>query len=652
MAGPLTGSPGSGAGGSVLANGSDHALAPPPALGILLPMRRTLGLIGLLLVVALPFRGALDVGFLQDDFNVAQVLGPELSFRAETVFHLVHPPADEQDTRLRPLAYLSLLADIAAYGLDPFGIHLTGLLLHLIATALIFALAATLWPVAPRFPWLAALFFGLLPAHADSVGWLAARADPMVGVFSLATLLAYARYRLHGRNAAAIACLLLYAAALLSKEAAVITPGLAALMEPALRRRARPGGLLPAMLGLGLLTTAYLLYRRHLFGVFLGTYGAREATAWNVDGADLAHAVSVLFADTPVEALRPLLWIVPLAALAILLIARRPGRAPIRGALIAAITLLAAVALAALPVGPFLAQANGRHFYLAAAPLAALPAAALAHPGLRRGVWLAPVALIALVYAGTEAVALRAKLGAYLEAGRITAAARRDLASLRAEHPDLRLIIVDGLRRSWRTAPLFHSGFEGMARPPFQTEPIPVTTHFRHQSRDSRWEAFAAAKPAVLVRLRTPPEAPGLEPLSPILRTLPPRRPTADWVCLAPTGDVEVTPSTETLFRFRVPHCGPHQEPLRLVLAFPGERIVPLLLAPRNLVAESGGPPGTRTFAWRPSQGVAGSHDAVPVAAGMSDPIPVVWWVEQADLDHRGVRPVAGSRKARFRFVP
>jgi len=618
-------------------------------------MLRALALVGLLTLVALPFRGALDVGFLQDDFNVTFVLGPDLALDGSTVFHLVHPPADEKDSRLRPISYLTILVDLHAFGLDPFALHLTGLLWHLVATTLVFALARILWPAAPAFPWIAALLFGLSPVHADSVGWLAARSDPVTGALSLATLLAYARYRLSGSNVAAASCMVLYSGALLSKEAAIVTPGLAVLMEPVLRERARtrPGGFLPAITGLALLTGIYLLYRRHLFGVFLGQYGDQDAASLSGVGAEsIQRAAGVLFADAPSAWVRRVLLIAPPSLLVLfLLFATRPfpWRSVARGTGLLAL----GAAVAALPVIPFLGQSAGRHFYLAAAPLAALVAAAAAHPRMRGGALRTAAAAAVVVLGLASAIGVRTRLDSYIEAGCIARAVRRDLGALHREHPEVRAFVVGDLETSWKRAPLFFSGFPGIARPPFQPETVPVVPRFAGEPRDLRWEAYMLKKPLALLRLRTPPEPPGLEPISPLLRGEPPRRPVPeDYALLAPAGDAGVHPGPDLAFRFRVPADRGVDAPLRLLLEFPGRRLAAFVLGTNNLEPESGGPDGSRVFVWRPRQGVEGEGTPLPVAKTLVDPVPVVWWIEEADLDYPGVRPVKSSRKARFRFVP
>jgi hypothetical protein len=616
-------------------------------------MLRALAFVGLLTLAALPFRGALDVGFLQDDFNVAHVLGPDLRIDGSTVFRLVHPPADEKDCRLRPVSYLTLLVDLEVFGLDPFALHLTGLLFHLVATALVFALARILWPAAPSFPWIAALLFGLSPVHADSVGWLAARSDPVVGALSLATLLAYARYRLNGSNTAAVCCLVLYAGALLSKEAAVVTPGLIVLMEPVLRThpRARRGGFWPALTGLAILTGIYLLYRHHLFGVFLGRYGDQDAASLSAVRAEtIRHGLGVLVADVPAGWLRWTLVVAPASLVLLFLVfARRP--LPWRSVTGRTALFVLGIGVAILPVIPFLGQAAGRHFYLAAAPLAGLVAAAASHPRLRRGVPGAARIAGVLVLGLAAALGVRTRLDDYIEAGRITRAVRRDLFALRRDHPDLRTIVVGDLKTSWKRAPLFFSGFPGIAAPPFQPEPVPVVPRFAGEARDARWEAYMMKKPLVLVRLRTPPERPGLEPVSPLLRGDPPRQPVPeDYSLVAPTGDAVVRPGQDVVFRFRVPADRDARAPLRLLVEFPGRRLAALLLGPNDVVHESNGPDDAPVLVWRPRQGVGGN--ALRVQESLASPLPIVWWIEEADLHHPGVRPVKSSRKARFRFVP
>jgi len=613
-------------------------------------MKRTLALLLLLLVVAIPLRGALDVWFLQDDFNVSHVFLPEMTLNADTLYRLLHPPPDEKDSRLRPLSYFTILVDIALFGLDPFALHLTGLLFHLAAVAAVFSLARSLWPGSRAFAFLAALFFGLNPVHADAIGWLAARSDPVVGFFSLATLLAYLRYRLEGGNLPAMVCLTAYAAALFSKEAAVVTPGLALLMEPVIRKRCKPGGFLPAMAGLSALTGAYFLYRHHLFGVFTGAYGDRQATALAMSLQD-AVAASLRFVAPAPGPLLP--WILLLTPLGMILLFPVLGRSSLSHsmALKRAGLLLGASVCALLPVLSFLDQAHGRHFYLAAAPLALLVAGA-ATSILRRKLLLGLPALLAvLLYGSGEVIALRMKLAEYIQAGHITHAVRQDLCTLRAAHPDVKAFVVHDLLPIWKKAPLFFGSFEGVAAPPFQPRPVPVIGHFAPERRDLRWEAYHTIKPAVFLRLRTPPESPGLDPISPILRSAPPRHLAPGFACVSPAGGDRIQAGPTSTFRFRIPGKSPWPRRLRIVFQLPAA-IAPLALDPENLREEAGDSSEFRTFCWQPNQGIA-DRILFPLMEGsLLHPVPVTWWIEETGREDFHVRSVASSPKASFVLIP
>jgi Flp pilus assembly protein TadD len=101
-----------------------------------------------------------------------------------------------------PLTTISHMLDCQIYGLQPWGHHLTNLLLHAAAAVLLFfALlrltstpdarpsASNIWPCA-----FVAALFAVHPLRVESVAWISERKDVLSGVFFMLTLLAYARY--------------------------------------------------------------------------------------------------------------------------------------------------------------------------------------------------------------------------------------------------------------------------------------------------------------------------------------------------------------------------------------------------------------------------------------------------------------------------
>ena len=129
-----------------------------------------------------------------------------------------------------PLSLLSRSIDFTVWGLNPFGYHLTNLLLHA-ANAVVFyflcleflSLSGKTGDDEPAAA-AAALFFSVHPLRVQSVAWVAERRDVLCGFFFLLTLLFWMRSLRPGRlnggrgRAAALGSFFL---ALLSKAAAV-----------------------------------------------------------------------------------------------------------------------------------------------------------------------------------------------------------------------------------------------------------------------------------------------------------------------------------------------------------------------------------------------------------------------------------------------
>lgn len=132
----------------------------------------------------------------------------------------------------RPLTALSYWLDGLIWRGNPGGFHLTNLLLHAAVSVLVLAVARHLLPAGPA-PLLAGLLFAVHPVHVEAVAWIQGRVDLLAATGALlAVLLGVAGLEAEGRRrrlrwaASATAFL----AALLSKEVAIVTPLLAALV--------------------------------------------------------------------------------------------------------------------------------------------------------------------------------------------------------------------------------------------------------------------------------------------------------------------------------------------------------------------------------------------------------------------------------------
>ncbi len=129
----------------------------------------------------------------------------------------------------RPLKLFTFFLDYWLWGLNPYGFHLTSILLHAVCSILVY-LFILLLVKDKVLSWLAALIFVVHPIHTESVSWISARDDVLMSIFYLSTLILVFKYlkiknsTFHYRFFFASAAASCYLGALLSKEMAVSLP--------------------------------------------------------------------------------------------------------------------------------------------------------------------------------------------------------------------------------------------------------------------------------------------------------------------------------------------------------------------------------------------------------------------------------------------
>jgi tetratricopeptide (TPR) repeat protein len=129
-----------------------------------------------------------------------------------------------------PLTWLSHMADVELWGLDPFGHHLTSLLIHAANTALVFLVLRSLAGGSWACAFVAALF-GLHPTRVESVAWVAERKDVLSTLFALLALAAYGAWTRRPAGWRYGAALLAFALGLLSKPMLVTLPFVLVLLD-------------------------------------------------------------------------------------------------------------------------------------------------------------------------------------------------------------------------------------------------------------------------------------------------------------------------------------------------------------------------------------------------------------------------------------
>jgi len=129
-----------------------------------------------------------------------------------------------------PLTWLSHMLDVQLFGLNPAGHHFTNLLLHILATLLLFGFLISttglLWPST-----IVAALFALHPLHVESVAWAAERKDVLSAVFWFATLWTYAFYVRRPTRKKYVLVFILFALGLMAKPMCVTLPVILLLLD-------------------------------------------------------------------------------------------------------------------------------------------------------------------------------------------------------------------------------------------------------------------------------------------------------------------------------------------------------------------------------------------------------------------------------------
>lgn len=125
-----------------------------------------------------------------------------------------------------PLTWLSLMADIQLFGLNPGASHAVNVLIHLINSVLSFVvfrhLTGSVWKSAA-----VSMLFAIHPMHVESVAWISERKDVLSMAFALSSMLAYVRFA-NSKDGSATryyaAAIILFAFGLMAKPMIVTLP--------------------------------------------------------------------------------------------------------------------------------------------------------------------------------------------------------------------------------------------------------------------------------------------------------------------------------------------------------------------------------------------------------------------------------------------
>jgi protein O-mannosyl-transferase len=186
-------------------------------------------LLGVLAATFIAYARTLSFEFVYDDFSQL-VNNPAIhswhylpEYFTKNVWAEVYPGV--QGNYYRPVFLIWCRINSALFANQAGLWHLTTVLAHLLATALVYFLVLHL--VHDRLTaGLASLIFGVHPVHIEAVAWVSAVTEPLLGVFFLSAFLCYFRWRDKGPRSGTWLALALFLGGLgmLEKETAVMLP--------------------------------------------------------------------------------------------------------------------------------------------------------------------------------------------------------------------------------------------------------------------------------------------------------------------------------------------------------------------------------------------------------------------------------------------
>ncbi|MBA4389012.1 MAG: hypothetical protein C0404_13605 [Verrucomicrobia bacterium] len=232
----------------------------------------------LVVLILLSFGWSVGHGFVWDDRTLilnsdipAHIQTPSSIF-SRSFWNVSENVQDVTRSFYRPLVTLSYMLDFAIWGFNPSGFHITNILLHILVSLLVYAIAFRLLKSTVG-ALLAALVFAVHPTHVENVCWIAGRTDVICGLFFFLALYLLLRWCEGGGSSAILSgsMAMAYLLALLGKEMAVTFPLVALVYYTIGDRQTLPWRRFAVpMFILILITGIYMLMRLVILGDFSG----------------------------------------------------------------------------------------------------------------------------------------------------------------------------------------------------------------------------------------------------------------------------------------------------------------------------------------------------------------------------------------------
>ena len=190
--------------------------------------------LSLVIISALAYFNSLGGDFVWDDQEL--IKGNQLIMTGDPLDLFAGPffpqSAGDNPGYYRPVTMLTYWLDRAVWRANPYGFHLTNVLLNIICVLLAYLLFTKFIKLPSRgWAWLGAALFALHPYHTESVSFISGRTDILATIFLLAAFMLYILHRKEKRVPPLYLAILAFALGILSKEVALALIPIIAVWE-------------------------------------------------------------------------------------------------------------------------------------------------------------------------------------------------------------------------------------------------------------------------------------------------------------------------------------------------------------------------------------------------------------------------------------
>ncbi|MFH1853995.1 MAG: tetratricopeptide repeat protein [Candidatus Omnitrophota bacterium] len=194
-------------------------------------MNKRRDILFIILIILIVFISSLANDFAWDDYDlvVSNPFIKSFSWLKEIFTNQLYKGNEKESNFYRPLQLCSYILDYSLWQLNPFGYHLTNLILHMLNSVILYLLLMGIG-LSPQIALFTCLIFGIAPMISGITFYISARADLLAVFFGFLSMLCFIKFTKVNRKIFYFLSLLFFVSSLFSKEMALTVPFLLMLI--------------------------------------------------------------------------------------------------------------------------------------------------------------------------------------------------------------------------------------------------------------------------------------------------------------------------------------------------------------------------------------------------------------------------------------